>query len=152
MQSKIRFWATVLVCVFLISSSLTSTIEATGDVRVKLARIYSDLVNAESAGADISVAATKLDEARRLIASAESANEPEKSSLLAMASVLIGEVEAMIPELMEAGRAATLYRSVTTIASVAISASSAIFLYIYGPRILWRLWLRSRKGWRVRRA
>jgi len=152
MSSKIRFWATVLVCVFLISSSLTSIIGAAGDARVKLARIYSDLVNAESAGADVSVAATKLDEAGRLIASAESANEPEKSNLLAMASVLIGEVEAMIPKLMEAGRSATLYRSVTTIASVAISASSAIFLYIYGPRIIWRLWLRSRRGWRVRRA
>ena len=152
MQSEIWMEISVFICFFLLSSGLTLTLAEEKDLRSKVISVYAELAEAEANGADVTVAASKLNEALRLISQAEEAKDPERILLLSKASILIDEAEKMIPELIEAGRTAALYRNFLTGISVAFLAISAFILYFYGPKALWRLWLKSRREWRVRKT
>ena len=146
---KLRY--TIILFVFLLTCFDACFSEL--DLKVRVRRVYLELVRAEREGADIGEAVAKLDEALQLVIRAGGVNDPaEKSKLLSRAEALINEVESSIPELVEAGKAEAQLRLVINVVSLLSLIVIAVLVYFYCPKVLWGLWLRFRGDWRVKRV
>lgn len=140
----------VLILSLVLISQPRIKISAQQTPKDRARQLYVQLLNAEREGADVTEAAFKLNQALQLIEQAE-AGIGEETALLQEAEALMDEVEASIPSLIEAGRAATQLKIATwTIAAISVVALSAA-IYLYGPRLLWTLWLKSRGKWKVKK-
>jgi len=135
-----------LLLLLILPLALTALPEA--ELKHRIYEVYKLLVEAEKEGADTSGAASMLDRALQLVLKAGSGED--RASLLE-AENIISEVERMIPELVEEGRMRASIRTATLIAFPLTLLIAGVITYIYGPKLLWRLWLRYRRGWKVRR-
>lgn len=139
--------------ILLLSSSVTAEAQDADEVRGYVRLIYQKLMEAEKSGADVEEAATKLNRALSLVREAEGeSNTTRRDRNLAEAYSLVKDVEASIDRLIEEGRARVNLRNITLSSTAILVAVGCTLGYIYSPRIFWSLWLRFRRGWRVRGA
>jgi hypothetical protein len=140
----------VLLVLLLAVSFVAVVIYSQEDLRQRVRQVYAELVKAEEEGADVAEAVYKLNEALQLIREAEeTTNQTLKVELLSKAEALIDEVEASIPKLIEEGRIATRNRLIINAATAVSLVVAAILIYIYGPKLIWKTWIRLRKDWIV---
>jgi len=140
----------LLVLLFTILSLISATTCETEEEAITLLReVYSKLVEAEKAGADISNASQQLNKALILIKSLDEGQE-NKEEALQQAILIIKEVDSMIPMLIEEGRKATFFKNFYTGLAIASIISSIVLAYLLTPRIFWSLWIRARKHWIVK--
>ncbi|RLE84582.1 MAG: hypothetical protein DRJ41_02885 [Thermoprotei archaeon] len=135
-----------LLILLILPLALTALPET--ELKHRIYEVYRLLVEAEKEGADTSSAASMLDRALQLVLKAESRGD--RASLLE-AENIISEVESMIPRLIEEGRVRVIIRTTTLIAFPLTLLVAGVITYIYGPKLLWRLWLRYRREWKVRK-
>lgn len=142
---------TSLTLVFLILT-FTLCVAYGENLESRIREVYGKLVDAEAKGADVDEEALKLDKALQLIIKAQkSVNSTERNEMLAEAEMLIDEVEDSIPKLIMKGEAKARFRLIYTAVALSSMVAASILLYVYGPRILWKLWIRARRDWKVRR-
>ena len=135
-----------LTMLFLIPAT---TCENEEEAITLLREVYSKLVEAEKAGADISNASQQLNKALTLIKSLEE-GQMSREEILQQAISIIKEVDSMIPTLIEEGRKAAFFRNFYTGLTIASIISLIVLAYLLTPRIFWNLWIRARKNWIVK--
>jgi hypothetical protein len=111
--------------------------------------VYSKLLEAEAAGADIYNATLALNKALTLIKSINE-NPADRERLLREAVRLVRDVDSTIPALVDEGRRATFLRNFYMVLAISLTASLATLSYLLTPRIFWRFWLKTRKNWLIR--
>lgn len=120
-----------------------------GDLRRELLKVYDGLLKAEREGADVAEAALKLDRALKLI---NEGGRTGNSTALREAERIISEVRAELPSLMEEGRAKRRLFLVQLALGIGLSGLGGVLAYLYAPRLVWRLWLKARRDWKVRKV
>ncbi len=111
-------------------------------LRSELDEVFALLSSAEGAGANVDAAAASLNQALALI---DSGTEQD----LLAAEGLIQQVNSSIPGLIAEGESAQWAGTAGLAATLAALAVAAALVYFFMPRLVWRLWSRGRKDWRV---
>ena len=134
------------IMLFLISGATCETEE---EVISLLRDVYSKLVEAERAGADVGNASQQLNKALTLIKSLEG-DPTNREEVLQQAISIIREVDSRIPALIEEGRRVTFYKNLYNGLLIAFIVSLIVLVYVLTPRIFWSLWIRARKHWIIK--
>lgn len=111
--------------------------------------VYSKLVEAEKAGANVSNASQQLNRALTLIKSLEE-GQTNREEAIQQAISIIREVESTIPTLIEEGRRATFFKNLYIGLAIASIISLIVLTHLFTERIFWNLWIRARRRWIVR--
>ena len=111
-------------------------------LRSELDEVFALLSSAEDAGANVDAAAASLNQALALI---DSGTEQD----LLAADEMIQQVNSSIPGLIAEGESAQWAGTAGLAATLAALAVAAALVYFFMPRLVWRLWSRGRKDWRV---
>lgn len=111
-------------------------------LRSEVDEVFALLSSAEGAGANVDAAAASLNQALALI---DSGTEQD----LLAAEELIQQVNSSIPGLVAEGESAQWAGTAGLAATLAALAVAAALVYFFMPRLVWRLWSRGRRDWRV---
>ncbi|MDP2900226.1 MAG: hypothetical protein Q8O47_04590, partial [Candidatus Bathyarchaeota archaeon] len=71
---------------------------------------------------------------------------------LVEADALIRGVEAAASSVESGGAQSRTMRYVETGFVLVVLAAAAALVWLYGSRVFWRLWIRTKRGWRVEQA
>jgi hypothetical protein len=146
----------VVLALFLILSHMIvahAAAESVDDVRSAIITAFKALGEAYNAGGDVSNLTETLNEALNLTAEAEtiaSTNPSEAQTLLSQAKTLADNVTSHAPLIKEEGLKQGQTQTIITFASIAAAIIVGIFIYMFGPSLLWRLWLNLRKNYTVK--
>jgi hypothetical protein len=113
------------------------------ELREKLVDAFDAVSRAESAGGDVSELVEELREALELLGTGDEMD-------LEMAESVLEGVLARAPAVAELGVASIHAQYVWLGVVLGLVAVSAVGVWRLGPRIVWSLWLRSKRSWRVR--
>ncbi len=111
-------------------------------LRSDAASVFLLLSSAEDAGADVDAAASSLNQALALIGSGSEQDLMEAASI-------IQQVNSSIPGLMAEGEAARGMSTAGLATTLATLAVAAALVYLFMPRLVWRIWTRGRRDWKV---
>lgn len=146
----------VVLALFLILSHVVvahSSAESVDDVRSAIITAFKALSEAYNAGGDVSNLTETLNEALNLTAEAEtivSTYPGEAQTLLSEAKTLAENVTSQAPLIKEEGLRQGQTQMIITFASIAAAIIVGILIYMFGPNLLWRLWLNLRKNYTVK--
>lgn len=116
-----------------------------GDLRSEAATAFAAVSRAEAAGGNVTRLVGDLDRAVRLIDAGGEAD-------LVEADALIRGVEAAASSVESGGAQSRTMRYVETGFVLVVLAAAAALVWLYGSRVFWRLWIRTKRGWRVEQA
>jgi hypothetical protein len=143
---------------FAISVAMTAPLPAHGQsssqVASQIDQAYVAVLSAERSGGNITSLVVKLNSAVSLLQQADAINETDPSraqSLYSKASALALQVSQAAPTVSAAGRAAVFNSQLDLGVETTILTALAVVAYLYTPKIFWRFWLRTHKGWRVKK-
>ena len=138
-MSRVTVLAGALLLVMLIvPTSLTPAVVASPqDLERKVREVYIELADAERKGANVTQAASKLNEALGKIDEADgSGNQTQSSVLLSEAERITNEVEASIPELVAAGESEARIRLISVAVTFLALVVAGLLTYVFGGRVL----------------
>lgn len=153
---KAKSTLTLVLALFLILSHAIVAHAATqsvDDVRSAVYNAFKALGEAYNARADVSNLTETLNEALNLTSEAEtiaSTNPTEAQTLLSEAKTLAENVTNQAPLIKEEGLRRGQTQMIITFASIAAAIIVGILIYMFGPNLLWRLWLDLRKNYTVK--
>ena len=120
--------------------------ESQGEVEEMLLDAFRAVSTAGEAGGNVTSLVVDLNDAIELLAEAENTG----NASLAEAAVLhIQSVMEVAPSVAQTGVAAGQMRLLTLGVSLSGLAFAAFVAYKYIPLVFWRLWIRSKKDWKV---
>lgn len=146
----------LLSTLFLILSQVIvarSSTESTDEARSAVYTAFKALIEACNAGGDVSNLTEILNKALNLTSEAEtisSTNPSEAQALMSEAQTLAENVTDQAPLVREEGLRQGQTWTIITIASITGALAVGILIYVFGPDLLWRLWLRLRKDYIVK--
>jgi hypothetical protein len=146
----------LLLTLFLILSWSTvarSSTESNEDARSAVYNAFKALIEAYNAGGDVSNLTETLNKALNVTSEAEAiagTNPSEAQALLSEAKTLAENVTDQAPLIGEEGLRQGQTWMTITIASVIGAIITGVLIYVFGPDLLWRLWLRLRKDYIVK--
>jgi len=139
---------------FLISVSVIAASNRTlGELPLKervwleLAEAFVAVADAERLGGDVSELVDELNHASILLEENEMKND---EGLLQEALLKVEDVLARAPAIGRDGVAAMQTRTVQSWLVVGVVVALGVIVWRYGPRIFWRLWVRSKRRWKVK--
>ncbi|MDD1776130.1 MAG: hypothetical protein LUP94_02125 [Candidatus Methanomethylicus sp.] len=141
-----------LLLFLVLGSTAVPCVRATPDeaaLRAAVQSTFAQVLSAEQDGANVTNAAAKLNTALGLIENAATESGTVRDEMLASAESILAEVSASIPALKSEGEQALFWGNVTLLSEIALTAMGLIFAYILVPLIYWRLWLRSKRDWKL---
>lgn len=134
---------TALCCAPAEASMATHGTGASYEALVKeLEEVFFALQSAESMGANVTSAAHDLNHALALM---ESGSEQD----LMEAASIIQQVNSSIPGLTAEGETARRMSTAGLATTLAVLAVAAALVYLFMPRLVWRIWARGRRDWKV---
>jgi len=141
--------ALLLISAFLIiSSGLASGEFALEEkVRLELAEAFVAVAEAERLGGDVSELVDELNQALILLEKGEMRNDEVR---LSEALSKVKDVIARAPVVGQGGLAAMQARTVQSWLVVSVVVALGVIVWRYESRIFWRLWVRSKRGWKVK--
>lgn len=154
MKSSIKLIVTVLLLSVFLSSAATCLAQ-TSDVdsaRASVRDAYTILLEVHDAGGDVVGLTEQLNFAFDLLAQAEdllTVNPAEAQRLSLEAQTVADEVMAQAPSIKEEGIAQGQLSVVLIGGLAAILVVVGVLVYLFGPKFMWRIWLRLRKNYRV---
>jgi hypothetical protein len=149
----------LLVLLLLLSVSLSkvdvsfSQSQPINNAQTEIQTAYNALIDAYNAGGNVNELITQLNEALNLTAQAESINntDPNQAQTLASeAQALAQNVTQEAPTVKNQGLHQEQIVMITLAASVTALIIAGIFVYVSGPKALWKMWLKLRKNYRVK--
>jgi hypothetical protein len=146
----------LLLGLFLILSQVIvarSATESADEVRSAVYNAFKALGEAYNAGGDVSNLTETLNEALNLTSEAEtiaSTNPGEAQTLLSEAKTLAENVTDQAPLIEEEGLKQGQTQMIITVGSIGGAIIVGILIYMFGPNLLWRFWLRLRKNYIVK--
>lgn len=111
-------------------------------LRTEAIGVFTLLEAAEARGANVTAAAFSLNQAMVLIASGG-------QSELGQAASIIQQVNSSIPSLVAEGESARYWGTAGLAATLTVLGIAGVLVFLFMPRLVWRLWARSKKGWKV---
>ncbi|MEM3437496.1 MAG: hypothetical protein QXP55_03030 [Nitrososphaerales archaeon] len=133
--------------------SLINAQASSNDAHEKIIEAFVSVQEADNAGGDVSYLVNKLNEALDLISQADSiasSNPIQAQELYQQAEDIANQVILEASLVKEEGILARQNSNIMLGIELAILATLSFILYKFGPKLLWRLWLRAHKDWRVR--
>lgn len=120
--------------------------ESPGDVEEMLLDAFRAVSTAGETGGNVTSLIADLNDAIELIDAAENTGN---ASLVEAAVLHIHSVMEAAPSAAQTGVAASQMRLLTLGASLSGLAFAAFVAYKYLPIVFWRLWVQSKKDWKV---
>lgn len=117
------------------------------NVHERLKEAFEATYRAESMGGNIEDLVESLNRAINLIEEGERTNNEKLKN---EALDLIEEVIAEAPKVGEEGRVAAQNLKTQTVITISVLAVLAVVVWLFLPRLFWRLWVNSRKRWKVK--
>jgi len=154
--------AVVLISTLLLTSALSillMRVNAAGeaqtinDARAEVQKAFKALVEAYDAGGNVSKLAVKLNDALTLLFQAEESMGRDASAAEAYASEAERLASSVIEEARQVKEEGLMQKQTSTIVTVSTIASLlavGALIYVFGPDILWRLWVWLRRNYRVK--
>jgi len=105
------------------------------------------VAKAERLGGDVSGLVDELNQALTLLEEGETRND---EAMLQGALSKVEDVVANAPVAGQGGVAAMQARKVQSWLVIGVVAALGVIVWRYEPRIFWRLWVRSKRGWKVK--
>jgi len=139
--------------VLLMRVNATSETQAINDARAEVEKAFEALVEAYDAGGNVSKLATKLNDALTLLFQAEESMDKDKSAAEAYASEakkLASSVVEEAHQVKEEGLTQRRTATIVTVSTIASLLAVGALVYVFGPDILWRLWVWVRRNYRVK--
>ena len=145
---KLLLTSTVILLVSLRVASIPAPdVVSIDEVRAKLARSFKAVSEAERMGGNVSSLVSELNAAIALLEEGESSGN---ETLIREASMRADHVLAEAPEAGREGTAGAQLRIYQKVAILSSLAILAFVVWIFGPRLFWSLWTRSKRDWRVK--
>ena len=123
------------------------------DVHVKVTEAFTIIREAELAGGDVTRLVDKLNTAVGLISQGDlvaSSDLSRAQDLYRQAEETVNQVIMEAPSIREEGVLAQRNSSILLGSELALLAVLGLVIYKFGPRLLWSLWLRVHRDWKVR--
>jgi len=139
---KLNRLVIIIICTILAANVPGAKATNIADLRSKSIDAYRAIEKAESAGGNVTKLSTMLDKAVKLVESGGDANLTEASTILD--SVIQGSQVAQIE-----GSTRITNRYIYTAITVVTLGIVAVLVWVYGSKIFWGAWLRSKGEWRV---
>lgn len=146
MKKAVYYYITFIFLVFFIIMS--DTILSQETVKEKVFEAYRLVVEAEKEGADVTEVSKRLDTALQLIIKQQKKGNEE---IIAQAVSILEDIKETLPSLIEEGKAKIRMRIFMLISFPLTSILTGLIAYLYGPKLVWKLWLKYRKNWKVKR-
>jgi hypothetical protein len=128
-------------------------IAQSNDAHEKVMEAFTLVQEADLAGGDVSHLVSKLNEALDLISQADSiasSNPNQAQELYHQAEDIANQVILEAPLVKEEGIIAKQNSNIMLAVELTILAILGFIVYRFGPRLLWKLWLRAHKDWKVK--
>jgi len=149
---QVEFALLVVMLMLASLSAFVMNVNANADedeLRTALQNAYLQIVVAEQRGANVSLVATKLDIALQLIDGAKNESPLERNESLTNAKLIINEASNSISSLISIGESTVLWSRIMLLSSVVLLGITLILVYVFVPKIFWRLWLKMKRNWRI---
>jgi len=137
----------ISVSLMVVSNSVSGEIALKERVRLELAEAFMAVAEAERLSGDVSELVDELNQALFLL---EKAQIDGDEALLLEALSKVEDVVAMAPVVGQDGVAAMQARTVQSWLVVGLVGALGVITWRYEPRIFWRLWVRSKRRWKVK--
>lgn len=154
MRASVKLTTTLLLFAFLLAASIpcsqAQTIESARNVTHEA---YKALAEAYQTGANITELINQLNHALELIAQAENitnANPDEAQRLVLEAQTQANNVIEQTKLSKEQGIQQGQIATTILIVLVIMLVLSGVLIYVFGQKIIWKIWLRLRYNYRVR--
>jgi hypothetical protein len=128
-------------------------IAQSNDAHEKVMEAFTLVQEADLAGGDVNHLVNKLNEALDLISQADSiasSNPNQAQELYHQAEDIANQVILEAPLVKEEGIIAKQNSNIMLAVELTILAILGFIVYRFGPRLLWKLWLRAHKDWKVK--
>lgn len=140
---------TLLVATLTLTLTLSQSIVNTSEVNLqdKLTEAFEAVYKAENMGGNITVLVEDLNKAITLL---EKAEETGNEELRSEALKIMDNVLTEAPKIGEAGEASIQNLRIQTVLTITALIVASIVLWRYLPKLIWHLWIRSKKRWRAK--
>jgi uncharacterized membrane protein len=143
----------LLLTIFLskidLSLSQTQTADST---RNQIHEAYKSLIDAYNFGGNITEITNDLNQALNLTSQAEAVtnNDPNKAqTLIQQAKALTEGITSKVVKVKDQGLQQTQTNITVTAAVVAALIAAGISVFLFGPKAIWKTWLRLRRNYRI---
>jgi hypothetical protein len=122
------------------------------DTQASILNAYQTIIDAYHAGADTPPLINQLNQALNLTQQAQQLQKtnPQKAEQLTSQAYIIAQNVTAQAE--EAAKSAAVVNPTITVAAVASLLAVGVLTYALGPRLLWRLWFKLRRNYRIKPA
>ncbi len=135
----------LLLTIIAIGAASPATVAASpsqDELRSDIGEVFLLLTSAEARGANVTAAAISLNHALELVNAGGAAD-------LTQAASIIHQVNSSIPSLVAEGEAALYWGTTGLATTLVVLGIAGVLVYFFMPRLVWRLWMRTKKDWRV---
>ena len=137
----VKFIALLFLFLILTAFSTTTFANESNNLLAQIRYLYLKLEKISEAGVNVNPQIQKLNEALQLLENGSNPNEVEK---------LIQQVNSSIPQLESEASTLYLEQQVVKYSTVTALIVLGFLAYYFGPRLLWKAWIRMRRRWVVR--
>jgi len=111
---------------------------------------YNAIVNASSAGADTNQLIQQLNQAVNLTAQALQLNATNPQQAQALADQAQTIAQNVTEQAISAQQSASNVLPIIAVATAVTIIAAGILVYVFGPKLLWRIWFNLRKNYRIK--
>jgi len=109
--------------------------------------------NAQASGGNVSSLVAQLNQAAQLVLDSRQTRNSTRAGVdLARAASIADNVSALAPGVRAEGIVNTRNDLIATGVELVMLGASCVLVYIYLPRIFWRMWTRAHRNWRIEPA
>ncbi|MCP8317829.1 MAG: hypothetical protein H3Z52_09520 [archaeon] len=150
--NRIILIAFTLALIVQLYSPVINTQASSNDAHEKVIEAFASVQEANLAGGDVNHLVDKLNEALNLISQGDSiapSNPSEAQELYQQAEDIANQVVLEAPLVREEGILAQRNSNILLGIELAILALLGFIIYKFGPKLLWKSWLRAHRDWKV---
>jgi predicted nucleic acid-binding protein len=126
---------------FLISLLILSVLLAnTAQAEDRITEAYKAVLDADRAGGNITALVEKLNRAIEI-------RDKDPETAIKLANEVIAESRTVKEQGLSSAQQSLMVKSAALASLLALAGVT----YFYLPRVMWRFWLRHRKGWRLKK-
>jgi hypothetical protein len=111
---------------------------------------YNNLVSAYNSGADINKLINQLNQAINLTSQAQALNDSNPQQAEVLATQAQGVAQNVTAQALATKNVSGLLGPATVAVLAAALIAAGCLVYLFGPRLFWRTWLKLRKDYRVK--
>ena len=146
-MNKRHFFTSLVLASLVLFTSVGFAVARQESVDQQVFNTFKALSKAEAAGGNVSSLVADFNEAIEVL---ERGERTGNSSLVEEARPRLNMISASAPVVAQEGAAANQIRILYTAVSLGLLAAVGFVVYLYVPKLFWRLWIRSKKNWRIK--